>query len=52
VDDGGDYLKFDDKENQEAKKLLESTSKANHIRLDVSGTKDGNTIHVQSLRLL
>ena len=52
VDNDGNYLKFDAKGNQEAMKLLESTSKQDHLRVDVSGTKDGSVIHVQSLKLL
>lgn len=51
LDKNGEYLRFDAKGNSEAMKLLEGTSKQDHIRVDVSGTKDGNTIHVQSLRL-
>ncbi len=52
VDSSGNYLKFDDKGNQEALKLLQSSSKKDHIRVDVTGSKDGNLIHVDSLRLL
>lgn len=48
----GSYLKFDAKGNAEAMKLLESTNKADHLRVDVSGTKEGSVIHVQSLKLL
>jgi hypothetical protein len=52
VDKEGNYLKFDAKGNQEAMKLLESTNKQDHLRVDVSGTKEGGVIHVQSLKLL
>jgi len=52
VDSSGNYLKFDDKGNQEALKALQSSSKKDHIRVNVSGNKDGNVIHVQSLNLL
>jgi hypothetical protein len=52
LDNSGNYLKFDDKGNQEAMKQLQNTSKKDHLRVDVSGDKDGNTIHVQSLKLL
>jgi hypothetical protein len=52
VDSTGDYLKFDDKGNQEALKALQSSSKKDHIRVNVTGSKDGSVIHVQSLRLL
>jgi hypothetical protein len=52
VDSSGNYLKFDDKGNQEALKLLHSSSKKDHIRVNVTGSKDGNVIHVESLRML
>ena len=52
IDKDGNYLKFDAKGNQEAMKLLESTSKEDHIRVDVSGKKDGSTIHVASVKLM
>lgn len=50
-DKDGNYLKFDDKGNQEAIKLLQSSEKKVHIRVNVSGTKEGDTIHVQSLKM-
>lgn len=52
LDKDGNYLKFDAKGNAEAMKLLEGTSKQDHLRVDVSGTKDGSVIHVESLKLL
>jgi len=52
VDSSGNYLKFDDKGNQEALKLLQSSDKKDHIRVDVTGNKDGNLIHVESVRVL
>ena len=52
VDNSGNYLKFDAKGNQEAMKLLESSNKQDHLRVDVSGKKEGEVIHVQSLKLL
>jgi len=52
VDKDGQYLKLDNKGNQEALKQLEDSSKKDHLRVDVSGTKEGNVIHVQSLKLL
>jgi len=52
VDNSGNYLKFDAKGNAEAMKLLESSIKQDHLRVDVSGKKDGDLIHVQSLKLL
>lgn len=52
VDKNGNYLKFDAKGNAEALKLLESSNKQDHIRVDVSGNKEGNVIHVESLKML
>jgi hypothetical protein len=52
IDSSGNYLKFDAKGNQEALKLLESSNKQNHIRVDVSGKKDGEVIHVESLKMM
>lgn len=51
LDNAGNYLKFDDKGNQEALKLLQSTDKKDHLRVNVSGNKEGDTIHVQSLKM-
>jgi hypothetical protein len=52
IDKDGNYLKFDAKGNQEAMKLLEDTNKTDHIRVDVSGKKDGSVIHVASVKLM
>ena len=52
VDSSGNYLKFDGKGNEQALKLLQSSSKKDHIRVDVTGNKDGEVLHVESLRLL
>lgn len=52
LDKDGQYLKFDANGNQQAKKLLQNTSEKDHLRVDVSGTKEGNVIHVDSLKLL
>jgi hypothetical protein len=52
VDKDGNYLKFDQKGNQEAMKLLEGSKKQDHLRVDVSGKKDGSVIHVDSVKLL
>jgi hypothetical protein len=50
-DKDGTYLKFDEKGNQEAMKLLQNTDKKDHLRVNVSGTKSGDTIQVQSLKM-
>lgn len=52
IDKDGNYLKFDAKGNAEAMKLLEKTSKQDHLRVDVSGKKDGGVIQVASVKLL
>jgi tryptophan synthase beta subunit len=36
---------------QEAMKLLQNTDKKDHLRVNVSGKKDGDVIHVQSLKM-
>lgn len=51
LDKDGNYLKFDEKGNQEAIKLLQNTDKKDHIRVNVSGKKEGSIIHVQSLKM-
>ncbi|HEY2860139.1 MAG TPA: hypothetical protein VGJ21_17100 [Terracidiphilus sp.] len=52
VDKDGNYLKFDAKGNQQATKLIQATSKADHLRVNVSGTREGDVIHVSSVKLL
>lgn len=52
IDNSGNYLKFDAKGNQEAMKLLQSSNRSNHIRVDVSGKKEGDVIHVESLKMM
>ncbi len=52
IDKDGNYLKFDAKGNQQATKLLQNSTKKDHLRVNVTGTKDGNTIHVQSVSMV
>jgi hypothetical protein len=52
VDSSGNYLKFDAKGNEEALKQLEGSNKQDHLRVNVSGKKEGDVIHVQSVKLL
>jgi hypothetical protein len=52
IDQSGNYLRFDDKGNQQAIKLLESSNEQDHLRVNVSGKKEGNVIHVESLKLM
>ncbi len=51
LDKDGNYLKFDDNGNQQAMKLLQETNKKDHLRVKVSGKKEGDTIHVQTLTM-
>jgi hypothetical protein len=51
LDKDGNYLKFDDRGNQEAMKLLQNTDKKDHLRVSVSGKKEGDTIQVDSLKM-
>ena len=51
VDQNGNFLKFDAKGNQEATKLLQNSTKKDHLRVNVTGTKNGDTIQVQSLSM-
>lgn len=45
----GDYLKFDSAGNAQAAKLLNSTDKTDHLRVDVSGQREGDHIKVDSI---
>ena len=51
VDKDGNYLKFDANGNAEAVKLLQRSTKKDHLRVSVTGEKQGDTIHVQSLKM-
>ena len=51
LDKDGHYLKFDAQGNAEALKLLQNTTKKDHLRVSVSGKKEGDIIHVQSLKM-
>ncbi len=51
LDKDGNYLKFDDKGNQEALKILQNTSKKDHLRVNVTGSKEGGVIHVESVKM-
>jgi hypothetical protein len=45
----GRYLKFDKKGNEQALELLKSSTKDNHLRVNVEGTEQGDTIAVKSV---
>ena len=52
LDKDGNYLKFDAKGNQEAVTLLQNSDKKDHLRVNVSGKKEGDTIQVESLKMM
>lgn len=47
----GTYLKFDEAGNAQAVAALKATKKSDHLRVSVSGTREGNTIKVKSLTM-
>jgi len=47
----GTYLKFDDAGNKKALQALKATKKKDHIRANITGERDGDTIKVTSLVL-
>jgi len=47
----GTVFKLDAKGNKEAAAALKATTKTDHLRVNVSGTKDGDTIKVASLKM-
>jgi len=51
LDKQGNYLKFDENGNREAVKLLQNSTAKDHIRVNVDGTRQGETIHVQALTM-
>ncbi|HEV3038517.1 MAG TPA: hypothetical protein VHA33_12145 [Candidatus Angelobacter sp.] len=44
-------IKFDDKGNEQAKKFIESITKTNDIRVNVTGSVDGDHITVNKIEL-
>lgn len=51
VDKDGNYLRFDAKGNEEAIKLLQGTDNKDHLRVSVTGEKQGDIIHVQTVKM-
>lgn len=47
----GAYLKFDAKGNEQATALLKGAKASDHLRVNVTGTRNGETIAVASLQL-
>jgi hypothetical protein len=50
--ESGEYLKFDEAGSAKALEALKASSKKDHLRADVTGTRDGETIKVESIALL
>ena len=48
----GTYLKFDDAGNKKALAALKATKKTDHLRVDVTGTKEGDSIKVKTLKMV
>ncbi|HKW57881.1 MAG TPA: hypothetical protein VJN42_11040 [Candidatus Acidoferrum sp.] len=46
------FIKFDAEGNEKAKEALKASSKQDHLRVDVEGDLEGNTLKVSSLKLL
>ena len=51
VTEKGDFLAFDEEGNKQMTAALEASKKKDHIRADITGTQDGNTIHVEKLSI-
>jgi hypothetical protein len=51
VTEKGDFLPFDDAGNKKMSAALASTEKKDHLRAEVTGTRNGNTIQVEQLTL-
>jgi hypothetical protein len=51
LDKDGNYLKFDAKGNVEATRLLQNSTKKDHLRVSVTGEKQGDIIQVKSLKM-
>jgi hypothetical protein len=47
----GAYLKFDDAGNEKTVAALKASKKEDHVRATVKGTKEGDTIKVDSITL-
>jgi hypothetical protein len=48
----GTWLKLDKKGNEQAMAALNKTEKKDHIRVNVTGQKSGDTVKVSSLKLV
>ncbi len=48
----GDFLKFDAAGNAKAAELLKSTDKTDHLRVNVTGERQGDQLNVKSISLM
>lgn len=48
----GQFLKFDAKGNREIKQELKASHEKDHLRVNVKGTVEGDTLKVSSVKLL
>ncbi len=48
----GDFLKFDAAGNAKAAELVKSTTKADHLRVTVTGERQGDQLNVKSISLM
>lgn len=48
----GDYLKFDEAGSAKALEALKTSDKKDTLRADVTGTRDGSTLKVESIALV
>jgi hypothetical protein len=51
VTDTGEYLKLDAGGNAQAFKLLQQSKQKDHLRVEVTGERQGDTIKVQSIKM-
>jgi hypothetical protein len=47
----GEYLKFDAEGSKKAYELLKATDRADHLRVDVVGEREGGTLKVTSIAM-
>jgi hypothetical protein len=50
VTEDGSWLKLDEAGNKQAMNALKSMDQKDHVRVDVTGEKKGDTVHVESLK--
>ena len=50
--ESGEYLKFDEAGTAKALEALKASEKKDHLRADVTGTREGETLKVESFALV